>query len=204
MKMLKNIVTVLFLIGIGNSLNAMRRGNPIEKVGVYMGGHGGRYSNLQYLEPQEFYEIERDRAVAHFRELFESFKNEEESIYYAYSSFMNLGLSGIPMWDAHEIVRKEIISSEEVIDYINSEKELLDKIVMKLNEKYDDLGVVSYLIEDDYWIESGRRLNYLQEIALEEYLEERFEGIKPVRPRDDADLADELGLEYDDEVSFSD
>lgn len=190
MKNIKKLQIIIVSILIGNSLNAMYLRNPSQKIDVYMGGTNGRYSNFRSLEAQELYSIELNNSVCRFRKLFKEFE-DKMPIDQAFKLFMDLGCRGKAMFVAHEIVLNEILSSEEVVAYINRKKGLLNRIVERLRAEGFNSGMILYRLKHEEI--DGFKANFgLNSRALDMFLEENFEDINPIGPKDDADLADGL------------
>lgn len=167
MQNIKKMSVLILSVLIGNSLNAMTRDN---------------------LKTAESYRERLDEYVSMLRARFEHSRNRFPDISEAFNHFETCTILGKINFIAQLIVRREILASDEVKEYIEREKELLREKVSGLKNKYSDLEVVLYYLELSYWYGTNR----LKRFALNLFLEENFKGIRPIGPRDDADLADGL------------
>lgn len=189
MKNIKNLYIIILYVLFGSSLNAINRINTDGRINIFTNG-----VNIE-LEPQESYLGYVNRAVQYLRERFNDFKTQVP-IDQAFDRFMSLRFPGMIMFDAHEILRSELLSSEEIIKYINDQKEIFAGNLSKIREEgFEELGIIVYQL-----INMVNARSRLERKALKEFLYENFRNINPIGPSDDADLADELSAGFQAEV----
>ena len=147
-----------------------------------------------HLAQQEAYEERKNEAISDLRDRFVELKSAYPPISRAVARFYSLGLRGKAMFDAHKMVLNDILSNDEdVIEYINTQKIVLEEMLQGLMAECDDLQFACSYLEISY----PYGLDSLKRIALGQFLSEKLGSIALLEFDDDADLMDKFNLGFE-------